>query len=61
MSARLSITRVVVFAAVALVAMLAQLPGTTGAAPSAPGHAAIILATSSHDIVLCCISNQTKP
>ena len=32
MSARHSITRVVVFAAVALVAMLAQLPGTTSAA-----------------------------
>ena len=32
-----------------------------GAAPSGPGHAAIIFATSSHDIVLCCISNQTAP
>ncbi len=32
-----------------------------GAAPSAPGHAAIIFAMLSHDIVLCCISNQTNP
>ena len=30
-----------------------------GAAPTL-GQAAIIFATSSHDIVLCCISNQTK-
>ena len=30
-----------------------------GAAPTL-GHAAIMRRTSSHDIVLCCISNQMK-
>jgi hypothetical protein len=33
---------------------------TIGAAPSGPGQASIMRRTSSQDIVLCCISNQTK-